>query len=243
MIDKRTPVFSESSHALLVALIARQVIFRYGEAVGVASLRTAIRCYGEQRGHRMALRALGNGDKLTIANFLAYGEWRYTAGDAEMEQMEDGSDIRTIIRRCPWADAWTDNSLLYYGRYYCQEIDAALLRGFNPELLLAVNKTLSNDELPCDFVYPQAVLEPGQTLAWIREKASRLESTCVLPWDYHCGHFYQVCSLVVGEDFGPEGRVTVQNALAEFALRYGGQAAGMIAGYLKTDFDKLPEML
>jgi hypothetical protein len=62
-----------------------------------------------------------------------------------------------------------------------------------------------------------------------------------MPWEYHCGHLYQACSLVMGEEFGPPGRVTVQNGLVEFALRYGGAAAGTVAGYLKVNFDKLPE--
>ena len=54
-MDKKPPVFSESSHAILFALIARQVVTRYGEEMGLPALRKAIRRYGEQRGRRMAL--------------------------------------------------------------------------------------------------------------------------------------------------------------------------------------------
>jgi hypothetical protein len=239
-MDNQPPVFSESSHALLFALIARQVFTRYGEAKGLPALRKAIRRYGEQRGRRMALRARANGDELTMTNYMVYGEWRYVSDGGQQQRVEDQADIRMTVDRCPWQAAWNEAGLLPYGRYYCQEIDAALLHGFNPSLSIEVNQTLSNDGLPCEMIYRQAVLEPGHTLEYIAEKSTRLEAQRIMPWEYHCGHLYQACSLVMGEEFGPGGRVTVQNALAEFALRYGGQAAGTVAGYLKTDFDRLP---
>jgi hypothetical protein len=244
-MHKKAPLFSESSHAILFALIARQVLTRYGEGEGLPALRKAVRRYGEQRGRRMALRALANGDELSMASYLAYGEWRFATDGSEMERIEDGADIRLSVRRCPWNTAWKAAELLPYGRYYCQEVDAALLRGFNPDLRIEVNRTLSNDNLPCEFIYRQAVPEAGQsrlgqTLAAIGEKSARLESRRLQPWEYHCGHLYTTCSLVMGEEFGPPGRVTVQNALAEFALRYGGSAAGKVARYLKTDFENLP---
>jgi hypothetical protein len=239
-MDENHPIFSESSHAVLFALIARQVFTTYGEVKSPPALRKAIRRYGEQRGRRMALRALANGDELTMTNYMVYGEWRYVTDGGQSERVEAQADIRMLVACCPWMDAWTETELLPYGRYYCQEIDAALLRGFNPNLTIDVLKTLSNDSLPCEFIYRHAVQEPGNTLAYIRDKAALLESQRLMPWEYHCGHLYQACSLVMGEEFGPPGRVTVQNALAEFALRYGGEAAGTVARYLKTNFDKLP---
>jgi len=239
-MEKKPPVFSESSHAMLFALIARQIFTRYGEEKGLLALRKATRRYGEQRGRRMALRATANGDELNMTNYLVYGEWRYATAGGQMEQKEDADDIYMTVQRCPWADAWSEGGLLPYGRYYCQEIDAALLQGFNPDLLIEVKTTLTNDGGPCQFIYRQAVLERGKTLALIGEKSARLESQRLMPWEYHCGHLYQACSLVMGEEFGPQGRVAVQNALAEFALRYGGAAAGTVASYLKTDFDSLP---
>jgi L-2-amino-thiazoline-4-carboxylic acid hydrolase len=239
-MDKKQPLFSETSHAVLFALIARQVFTRYGEPEALSALRKAIRLYGEQRGRRMALRARSNGDELTMTNYLVYGEWRAVTDGSQMEWLEDQTGLRLTVQRCPWEAAWREVGLLPYGRYYCQEIDAALLRGFNPDLRIEINQTLSNDGLPCEFIYRQAVLEPGRALVHIREKSALLESQRLMPWEYHCGHLYQACSLVMGHEFGPGGRVTVQNALAEFALRYGGSAAATVAGYLKTDFDQLP---
>ncbi len=241
-MDKKVPVFSESSHAILFALIARQVLTRYGEEKGLPALRKAIRRYGEQRGRRMALRARANCDELSMANYLAYGEWRGVTDGSQVERVEDQDDIRQTVQRCPWEAAWKAADLLPYGRYYCWEVDAALLRGFNPELRMEVNQTLSTDGQPCEFIYRRAVVEPGKSLDSIDEKSAWLENRRVLPWEYHCGHLYQACSLVMGEEFGPPGRVTVQNALVEFALRYGGSTAGTVAGYLKTDFDQLPDL-
>ncbi len=240
---KKHFVFSESSHAVLFALIARQVITCYGAEKGLPAIRKALRRYGEQRGHRMALRAAANGDELNMTSYLVYGEWRYVTDGGQMERLEAQDDIHMTVQRCPWVEAWNEAGLLPYGRYYCQEIDIALLRGFNPDLLIEVKTTLSNDGVPCQFIYHRATLKSGNTLEHIRQKSARLEPQRLMPWKYHCGHLYQACSLVMGEQFGPPGRVTVQNALAEFALRYGGAAAGSVARYLKTDFDQLPGSL
>ena len=161
--DKKIPIFSEASHAVLFALIARQVLTRYGEQKGLPALRKAIRRYGEQRGRRMALRARADGEELSMASYLAYGEWRFVTDGSEMERTEDQEDIRLTVRRCPWEAAWRATGLLPYGRYYCQEVDAALLRGFNPDLRIEVSQTLSNDGLPCEFIYRQALPEAGRS--------------------------------------------------------------------------------
>ena len=93
-----------------------------------------------------------------MTNYLTYGEWRFVTDGSQMERIEVQDDIRLTVQRCPWEAAWKEAGLLPYGRYYCQEVDAALLRGFNPELQIDVNQTLSNDGRPCEFVYRQAVL-------------------------------------------------------------------------------------
>ncbi len=80
-----------------------------------------------------------------------------------------------------------------YGRLYCQEIDLALARGFDPQAVLEVRKTLTNDLEPCVFVFHQA-RQPGE--------ADFPSQDATMPWDYHCAHLYQTTREVFGETIG-----------------------------------------
>lgn len=82
--------FTARHHALLFAWMAREVVVRVGETTAAPVLRAAVRSYGEQRGHRMALRAQQDGQPLSMAVYLSYREWQ--AGAGEMQQ--------TGV--CPW---------------------------------------------------------------------------------------------------------------------------------------------
>ncbi len=242
-MDRNQPVFSESSHALLFALIARQVITRYGEAKGLPALRKAIRRYGEQRGRRMALRARANGDELTMTNYLVYGEWRYVTDGGQSERVEEQADIRMLVTALPLGGS------LERGGFAA--IRALLLPGNRRRPAARLQSRPADrgqpdliQRWPCRASLSTArrCWNPAKRSPYIRDKAALLESQRLMPWEYHCGHLYQACSLVMGEEFGPPGRLTVQNALAEFALRYGGAAAGTVAGYLKMNFDRLPDL-
>lgn len=233
--------FSERHHAVLFGLIAKEILERVGNEAGEAALRAAIRRYGEQRGRRMALRALANGDELSMTNFLIYGEWRSGTGLGQHELKVEGADIRMVVPRCPWALTWMEADLSHYGRLYCLEIDQALVRGFNPNLIIEVNRTLTNDGEPCDFLFDHAALLEGDTLAYIREKSADLAGRTVMPWDYHCGHLYKTLEEVLAEELGVAGRESVRAALEDFANRFGVEAAQVMLNYQTTDFYQLPE--
>jgi hypothetical protein len=173
--------FSEHHHALLFGLVTKEIFERVGNETGGSALRAAVRRYGEQRGRRMALRAQTNGEELSMTNFLIYGEWRSGTGLGQHELSKEGPDVRMVVTRCPWALTWMEADLSPYGRLYCQEIDQALVRGFNPDLIIDVNRTQTNDGEPCDFLYHQAVLFSGDTLAHIREKTAGLAGRTIMP--------------------------------------------------------------
>lgn len=231
--DEIREEFTATHHALLFAWISRAVIQYVGEEQGETIIRKAIRRYGEQRGRRMALSAQANGHTLSMANYMAYSEWR--AGEDETEREMDGRalDARTLVYRCPWNKAWRDQNLIPYGRLYCLEIDEALVRGFNPELKLDVNSTLTNDAPYCEFVYHDA------NLATV--KADAPGENTVMPWDYHLGHLRKTAGEVIIEELGHVGQEAINTALAEFAQCYGEGTAQIVAAYQDTDFNHLPE--
>ena len=234
--------FTEGHHALLFGSIAKEIVEQEGNEAGEAAVRAAVRRYGEQRGRRMALRALANGDALSTTNFLVYREWRSRTGLGQNETSIERTHVRMVVPRCPWALTWMEADLSYYGRLYCQEIDQALVRGFNPDRIIDVNKTQTNDGEPCDFLYHQAALLSGNTLAYIQEKSAALASKTVMPWEYHCGHLYKTFDEVLTEELGDAGQEAVRAALDEFAARFGDEAAQIVLSYQETDFDQLPDL-
>jgi hypothetical protein len=167
-----------------------------------------------------------------MSHYMAYGEWRADPGESESRVVASEPDHTVHVLRCPWQRAWEDNELLPFGRLYCQEIDVALVRGFNPDLQLDVNTTLTNDHLPCEFVYHGADPELVKDL-------SVDQGQTVMPWAYHLGHLYATMGQVLKEQLGREGEKAMREALECFSERFGESAAQDILMYRDTDFDGL----
>ena len=204
-------------------------------------MRQAVCHYGEQRGHRMALRAQRDGEPLSMLNFMAYGEWRTELGELEQSLEETAPDARALVTRCPWSQAWMENDLLQYGRLYCLEIDLALARGFNPALRLEVLSTLSNDLRASEFVYHAANLTPENLAILDQKKAANQENGGVLPWEYHIGHLFTAVETMLLDESVAEAETVLQGALDAFAQRYGDEAVRVILSYQSVDFNLLPD--
>jgi hypothetical protein len=227
MPEQCPTLFSATHHALLFAWISRALFQCVGEETAETAIRKAVRRYGEQRGRRMALRAEADGHALSMAAYRAYGEWAAGPGEMMSTSIARSGDVTTYVHRCSWHVAWTENGLLRYGRYYCLEIDRALVRGFNSALCLEVNRTQPSEGDYCEFVYRnvgQAVPDPAATM----------------PWEYHAGHMYKTMGEVLVEELESTGSVVLGQAMDWFTERYGAQAARQIAAYRDVDFCTLP---
>ncbi|MGD2148656.1 MAG: L-2-amino-thiazoline-4-carboxylic acid hydrolase [Anaerolineae bacterium] len=218
--------FTAVQHALLFAWLSEAVLARVGREAGETLMRRAVRRYGEERGRRMALRAEADGEPLSMANFMAYGELPATPEAFESTSEAGEGTIRKTIVTCPWHSAWAEHDLMMHGRLYCLEIDQALVRGFNPALRLDVNCTQPNDGVPCEFVFHD-VSEPG------------LERGRVMPWAYHLGHLYWTMGGVIVKALGAAGETARGEALARFGERYGEEAARVVSAYWGIDFRRL----
>lgn len=240
MLQAKTKDVTAAHHALLFAWLAKAVIRRAGHEKGEPVVRQAVQRYGEQRGRRMALRAQANEHALTMANYLAYNEWE--AGDGEMEQklVERTPDLRVMIDKCPWYTAWEENDLIPYGRFYCLDVDKALVQGFNPELKLGVNSTRTNGGKSCDLRYYNANFTVVNMLGWGYKKFVNPGKKAVMPWEYHVGHLFKTMGEVITRKLGKVGHAAVDEAIAEYAKRYGTEAAQKILAYRTMDFSHLP---
>jgi hypothetical protein len=226
----------------MMAWIARQVFQRVGPVKGETLIRKAIRRYGEERGLRMARRAQADGKELSTVNYLIYGEWSTAPGEmAQKLEQNNHHNMRMIVERCPWHATWMEHDLLEYGRLYCQEIDLALLRGFNPELHLDILRTQTNDRQPCDFIFHGSPLSLSNSIAMMVGKRVKPGKRVILPWEYHVSHLYKTMNNLLTAEMGTAGHEAAEAALQEFAERFGEKAAETIRSFQQTDFTSLPE--
>lgn len=189
----------------------------------------------------MRLRALADGQELTMTNYLIYSEWQPSGFTLTQNVMEETfPDVRMKTSVCPWNSAWEEYNLLPYGHIYCQEIDEALVRGFNPKLSIEVRKTLSNDGEPCDFTYRKASLLGADTLEVIQHSRKESRGKNTMPWDYHCGHLYHTFHETLIDDLGINGEKAIQAALKEFQSLFNQKDTQRILDYQGTDFNQLP---
>jgi len=240
MMKKTTPsgappesqTLNEKHHAVLFALVSRQVILRYGFEIGQVIVRKVVRRYGEQRGRRMALRAMRDGKTLSMDYYLKYGEWESKTREGMAETMAVNTDVVSHVLRCPWNNAWVESDLLPYGRLYCLEIDHALVRGFNPDLEISVNQTLSNDDSPCEFIYHQAALG-REAIIDANER--------VMPWVYHCAHLLAAFDEILKQEFGEQSREVIQMGVDGFNERFNSNLEELLGEYRLQDFNQLPD--
>jgi hypothetical protein len=233
--------FNEVHHALLFAWIAKAIVERIGDQRGEAIIRKAVRKYGEERGRRMALRALANKHTLSMANYIGYSEYRISPGEMDMKIIERSPHFRIRAFKCPWHKAWKENGLLSLGCLYCLEIDQALVRGFNPALQLEVISTLTTGSSQCDFVYHDANLTIPNYLLLGYRRAVRPGLQAVKPWDYHVGHLFTTFEKIAVEDLGQVGQEAIETGLGEFAELYGDQALVKVMASRSKDYDSVPE--
>jgi hypothetical protein len=231
--------FTETHHALLFGWLSKALIEEVGEQKGKVVVSKALRKYGEERGRRMALRAKDNGHALDVANFFAYAEYRPITGKMKAKVTEKSRNFTLEASRCPWCDAWNENGLLPYGRLYCLDIDEAVLRGFNTNLKMNIEGTLSNGAEKCKLVYREANLTLFSYLLVGYKRAIRPGKKVVMPWEYHVGHLFKTFEISILEDLGELGRKAFESALREFSKRYGESATQQVLAFRTTDFTKI----
>jgi hypothetical protein len=239
MAKDQPDAFTETHHALLHGWIGRAIVERAGEHRGEAVIRSAIRQYGEQRGRRMALRVQADKHPLNMPMYIVYAEYRVGPKEFPLQIIERVPHARVQTPRCPWNTAWKEHGLLSLGRLYCLEIDQALVRGFNPELQMDLNSTLSNGDAQCEFVYHDAGLTLLNYLLILYRRAVNPGLRAVMPWDYHVGHLFTTYEKVAVTELGQAGQEAVEAGLAEFAQHFGEPALQRVVASRSIDFQSV----
>ncbi|MGM0899724.1 MAG: L-2-amino-thiazoline-4-carboxylic acid hydrolase [Bacillota bacterium] len=139
--------------AKLFAQISKPVVDRFGEK-GKDIVREGVRTFGEERGRGIAQRARTNGEANTRENYLT----NYDMGRSELftyttEYKENKIEQNFTV--CPFGQRWADDNMHEYGILYCQMIDPAVARGFNPKFEVEHDKYVLR-EGNCHFVFKLA---------------------------------------------------------------------------------------
>jgi hypothetical protein len=224
---------NERHHAFLSACFYRELL-DLCPGNGSATFVLATQQYGQQRGSRMAQRAIRDGRELDFAAYRAYGEWSYTeayfASGKHIEVISESPDYRYQVHACPWHDQYLEMNLVAGACLYCRHIDLAIVRGFNPQLLFEVRSTLHEGDR-CDFVLKDAQLE-GKAYSVDRARTQ-------MPFDYHCGHLYFTFSALIISIHQETGEEICRRVKEQFLAKYGKPLADILLSFGDMDFNVL----
>ncbi len=215
---------NERQHAYLIGAFYQAFTERHGEQ-GKTCFVKATQYIAEQRGRRMALRALRDNKPLNYSTYMAYGEIAFTLPN-ESRSVGEGPDCELEIACCIWQQVFQEMDLVACGLCYCPQIDRGIVRGFNPDLGFVLKSTL-HDTSCCDMVFQDANLYP------VAPPADGKRS-----WAYHCGHYYQGYSRFAQSVF-PDGTDIIRRAEVQFAKGCGDAALQIVLQYQLTDFESI----
>lgn len=225
--------FNEKVHAYIAAKYYVYLKERFGGR-GLEAFRHATRYYGEQRGRRMAQRAIRDGQPLAYETYCRYGEWVNTeeiiaSGEANQSvKAQLIPDSVTHVFVCPWHNQFKEMGLLEAGIAYCSVLDDSICRGFNPEICYETARTLHDHEY-CIQIVKQAGLKEGEVYT---KRPEGLKS-----FEYHCAHSYWSYREVAQAIFGEEGGEIGDVVLEDIGKDYGKAMADTLLKYRYENFN------
>jgi len=219
---------NEKTHAWIIAQFY-QALVAFDIQQGKQVFIRAARRYGEERGYRMALRALRDSQPLNIASYMAYSEWRPTDPSFYASTVASfNPDYENHNARCPWVETFVEVSGWDCAATYCTQVDASIVRGFNADLRFELIHPLS-PTTECRMIFHDACLSST-------DKPIPQSDDTVRPWSYHCGHLWRVFSSTVAEVYNDEGRMLGMKLHTLFADTFGADSAAILSAEAKRDF-------
>lgn len=225
--------FTERHHAFIAASFYKELVENYGEK-GEKTFVLAVQRYAEQRGSRMAQRAIRDNKELTFAVYREYGEWissetlKKEGTVNQVEEVTFSPDYEVKILQCPWAEQFKRMNLIKAGIIYCTHLDKAIVRGFNPYLVFEVPQIVYEHNC-CIQIMKEAYLKKDQE--FIRNNEN------IRKFDYHCGHCYKTFKEITTAIFKVKGEEIALKVLKDFAGEYGEEMAEILFSYSKVDFN------
>lgn len=225
--------FNEKVHAYIAAKYYVYLTEAFGEN-GKDAFLHGTRYYAEQRGRRMAQRAIRDGQPLTYETYCRYGEWVNTEevkalGVAnQAETITVTPDYETHIFVCPWHAQFREMGLSEAGVLYCSDLDASICRGFNPQIDYRTLQSL-HDHPYCIQVIKNSGLSEGDRP---KKRPEGLKS-----FEYHCAHSYFSYREAIIGIYGAKGEEIAGKVLRDFTGDYGSAMADTLMRYRNVNFN------
>ena len=249
--EKIPEVFNEQVQAFIIVWFYRELKKCFG-ARGIRAFVQGTQSYGEQRGRRMAQRAIRAGEELTLETYLRRGEWVNTekiraegiANRAEFAEAapQYGAAYPDYIKKvtvCPWYEQFKKMDALEAGQLYCRHIDPSLFRGFNPVLSYEVPQNL-NQGVCCYHIvrngYEAVRKEEESGSGAGPRKMPGKDPAGLRSFEYHCADSFWGYRRTADRIFGAEGNAASEQVLLQVRKIYGKEAAERLLQYRDTDF-------
>jgi len=228
--------FTAKTHASLFGLMVRNVIKVHGEK-GREVCEEGVQLYAKQRGARMGKRAMKNGDKRTMLNYMAYGEWKPVSGTMDIRESAQSPSVVTRVYKCPWNVTWQKLGFMEEGRLYCKHVDKNLAIGFSGELNLGINGNQMEGDEYCEFIFNGAELNE-KNREKLDKKRTSLGDSCIKDWEYHSMHLFSAISGLIKERF-EDGEEIIDNILDDFVSVYSKNAGDILIDSKGIDFSDI----
>ena len=237
--------FNEKLHAYIAARFYVRLTHTFGEK-GKAAFIYATQYYAEQRGRRMAMRAIQDGQPLTYETYRAYGEWESTK-DMQEEGCANRSETVSTdpvyefhVTVCPWHEEFKALGLEEAGLVYCAHLDNSIARGFNPYLVYEVPQTLHDCPFCVQKVSNLEGLAPGQTEQGAFDPSTaRPEADRRRGFTYHCAHSYWSYARCAARIFGRAGRQLADEVLEDISGEWCASYSNFLLKYKADDFEMI----
>ncbi len=211
-------------HAGLFALLVRNILSS-DTPEKETIIRNCVIYYAEQRGKRMAERAIKDGKDLTFETYMSYGEWKADENEIENEIINEKNPAVTRVYKCPWFSEWERLGMQKEGFYYCDNIDVNLVKGFNEYLSLEVTAVKPDNSYFCEFLWPNTD---------IGKKFSVEEDKRIKGWEYHISHLYRSF-----EKFLYSNSEILEKTKEDFTTIYGIDIGKIVDLYKNEDFSSI----
>ncbi len=135
----------------LFCTIAEEIINKFGDK-GRDAIGEAVKKYGEARGKKIAELVRSLGKELNLENFFIYGDLDSRNILKYKPKIVDGN-VEIVIRDCVFCNGCKDWDKLEFGKIYCEYIDTAVLKGYNPNLIIEVPANMTKGDKKCILRY------------------------------------------------------------------------------------------
>jgi hypothetical protein len=207
--------------AILFALIAKEALEEFHDE-GKTAMLNAVSKFGQNRGKRMAEKAQSDGYPPDFISYLVYSDMRLIHHKTKV--LKRSPFVECKILTCEWCDIWKQENLMDFGKLYCQEIDSAIMKGFNPQSRFKAHGFLTDGKTnSCHFVFLDEVFRLVDMIKYffVQRKVLRKRGNLFSPFHFHLKELLSILQEEFKQRFGKAGVEVIQRAQKKCFEQYG----------------------